>query len=43
MRQLAAMHSIDHCRIKRDVPALPGMPKMLIHEAHVFIAAVQSS
>lgn len=41
MRQLAAIHGIEHFRIQRDVPSLPGMPKMLIHEAHVFIGAVQ--
>jgi len=41
VRQLGAIHGIERFRIKRDVPSMPGMPKMLMHQAHVFIGAVQ--
>ena len=41
MRQLGAIHGLERFRIKRDVAGLPGMPKMLMHQAHVFIGAVQ--
>ena len=41
MRQLAAMHGIERFRIKRDVQSMPGMPQILMHEAHVFIGTVQ--
>ena len=41
VRQLQAIHGIERFRIKRDVPSMPGMPKMMMHQAHVFIGAVQ--
>ena len=41
MRTLAEKHGISRFRIKRDVASLPGMPKMQIHEAHVFIGNTQ--
>ena len=41
VRQLATVHGIERFRIKRDVPSMPGMPKMLMHQAHAFIGAVQ--
>jgi hypothetical protein len=41
VRQLGAIHGIERFRIKRDVPSMPGMPKMLMHQAHAFIGAVQ--
>ncbi len=41
VRQLGAIHGIERFRIKRDVASMPGMPKMLLHQAHAFIGAVQ--
>jgi hypothetical protein len=40
-RQLAAIHGIDRFRVKHDVPSSPGMPEMVLHQAHVFIGSVQ--
>jgi len=41
VRQLGATHGMERFRSKRDVPSMPGMPKMLMHQAHAFIGAVQ--
>jgi hypothetical protein len=41
VRQLGTIHGMERFRIKRDVPSMPGMPKMLMHQAHAFIGAVQ--
>ncbi len=41
MRQLGATHGIERFRVKRNVPGMPGMPKMVIHQAHAYISAVQ--
>jgi hypothetical protein len=41
MRRLGAIHGIERFRIKRDVRGLPGMPEMLMHQAHVYIGTVQ--
>jgi len=41
VRQLQAIHGIERFRIKRDVRGMAGMPEMLMHQAHVFIGAVQ--
>ncbi len=41
MRQLGATHGIERFRVKRDVGSMPGMPGMVIHQAHVYIGAVQ--
>lgn len=41
MRRLTASYGIDRFRIKRDVESMPGMPKMSMHQAHVFVGAVQ--
>jgi hypothetical protein len=41
VRQLGAIHGMDRFRIKRDVPSMPGMPKMVIHQAHAYIGTVQ--
>jgi hypothetical protein len=41
MRRLGATHGIERFRIKRDVHGMPGMPEMLLHQAHVYIGAVQ--
>lgn len=41
MKQLADMHGIERFRIRRDVPALPGMPAMIVHQAHVFLGDLQ--
>jgi hypothetical protein len=41
MRQLGAIHGIERFRIKRDVHGMPGMPEMRLHQAHVYIGAVQ--
>ncbi len=41
MRLLAAIHGIERFRVKHDVPSLPGMPKMVLHMAHVFVDATQ--
>lgn len=41
MRQLMAMHGVESFRIKRDVDAMPGMPKMRMNQAHVFIGPLQ--
>ena len=40
MQMLAATHGIERFRVKRDVPGLPGMPEMVMHQAHVFIGSV---
>jgi hypothetical protein len=40
-RQIAAIHGIDRFRVKHDVPSAPGMPDMVLHQAHVFIGSVQ--
>src|SRR5512140_935300 len=41
VRQLGAIHGIERFRIKRDVPSMPGMPKMTMHQAHVFLGPMQ--
>ncbi len=41
MRQLGAAHGIERFRVKRDVPAMPGMPRMVIHQCHAYVGAVQ--
>jgi hypothetical protein len=41
MRQLTAIHGVERFRVKRDVPAMPGMPKMMMNQAHVFIGPLQ--
>lgn len=41
MRQLAVIHGINRFRIKRDVHSEPGMPKLLMNQAHVFIGSTQ--
>ncbi len=41
MRRITALHGIERFRIKRDVRGLPGMPEMAMHQAHVFIGAMQ--
>ena len=41
MRHLATAHGVDRFRIKRGVPALPGMPAMTLHQAHVFLGEIQ--
>jgi Glyoxalase/Bleomycin resistance protein/Dioxygenase superfamily len=41
MRMLAATHGIERFRVKRDVPGLPGMPEMVMHQAHVYIGPIQ--
>lgn len=41
MRQLGALHGVERFRIKRDMPGLPGMPAMHVHQAHVFVADLQ--
>jgi hypothetical protein len=41
VRGLRAIHGIDRFRIKRNVRGMPGMPEMLLHQAHVFIGMVQ--
>lgn len=41
MRMLAATHGIERFRIKRDIPGLPGMPEMVMHQAHAYLGAVQ--
>jgi hypothetical protein len=41
VRQLQAIHGVECFRIKRDVPSMPGMPKMVINQAHAFIGTVQ--
>ena len=40
-RQLAAIYGIDRFRVKHDVLSAPGMPDMVVHQAHVFIGSVQ--
>ena len=39
IRQLAAPHGIERFRVKRDVRSPPGMPAMMMHQAHVFLVA----
>ncbi len=41
VRQLGASNGIERFRIKRNVRGMPGMPEMLMHQAHVFIGSVQ--
>ncbi len=41
MRHLATIHGIERFRVRRNVGSMPGMPEMLIHQAHVYIGAVQ--
>lgn len=41
MRLLKDKHGVEAFRIKRDVGALPGMPEMVIHQAHVFTGSLQ--
>jgi hypothetical protein len=41
MRQLAALHGIERFRVRRDVPSLPGMPRMTLHQAHVYLGDLQ--
>ncbi len=41
MRRLGAVHGIKRFRIKRDVHSLPGMPEMVMHQAHAFVGTVQ--
>ena len=40
-RQLAAIYGIDRFRVKHDVLSAPGMPDMVVHQAHVFIGSTQ--
>ena len=41
MRQLATVHGVERFRIKRDMHSLPGMPAMMLHQAHVFLGDTQ--
>lgn len=41
MRMLAVTHGLDRFRIQRNVPSLPGMPDMVMHQAHAYVGAVQ--
>ncbi len=41
VRRLSTIHGIESFRVNRDVPSMPGMPRMLLHQAHAFIGAVQ--
>jgi hypothetical protein len=41
VEQLTALHGVERFRIKRDVQALPGMPAMVVHQAHVFLGDLQ--
>ncbi len=41
LRRLEAAHGIRRFRVKRDVPSMPGMPDMVIHQAHVYVGALQ--
>jgi hypothetical protein len=41
MRLVKDTHGIEAFRIKREVGSLPGMPKMVVHQAHVFIGSLQ--
>lgn len=41
MRTLTEKHGISRFRVKRGVPSGPGMPKMRIDQAHVFIGPMQ--
>jgi hypothetical protein len=41
MSELAGIHGTAKFRVKRNVKSSPGMPDMLMHQAHVFIGATQ--